>query len=96
MGLLVRFSVTSDVVVTPEANEAMISMLSYRSNQEPLSLEIGCNPIQDPNRRAQLLAQRDADALVDTIEIEWKRKDHAITKFAGISPWRNGRPACAF
>ncbi|MGO9844348.1 MAG: PAS domain-containing protein [Candidatus Acidiferrales bacterium] len=30
-----------------EANEAMISMLSYRSKEELLSLDIVCNPIQD-------------------------------------------------
>ncbi|MGB9514296.1 MAG: diguanylate cyclase [Candidatus Acidiferrum sp.] len=63
-----------------EANEAMISMLGYGSKEELLSLDIACNPIQDPNRRAQLLGQRGTDALVDPIEIEWKRKDQTTLK----------------
>jgi diguanylate cyclase (GGDEF)-like protein/PAS domain S-box-containing protein len=63
-----------------EANEAMISMLGYGSKEELLALDIACNPIQDPSRRAQLLGQRGADALVDPIEMEWKRKDQTTLK----------------
>ena len=63
-----------------EANEAMISMLGYGSKEELLSLDIACNPIQDPSQRAQLLGQRRADALVEPIEIEWKRKDLTTLK----------------
>jgi diguanylate cyclase (GGDEF)-like protein/PAS domain S-box-containing protein len=58
-----------------EVNEAMVSMLGYSSREELLALDIPCNPIRDPNRRAQLLGRTDADALDDPVEIEWKRKD---------------------
>jgi diguanylate cyclase (GGDEF)-like protein/PAS domain S-box-containing protein len=63
-----------------EVNDAMISMLGYGSSEELLALDIACNPIRDPNRRAQLLGQTGADALVDPIEIEWKRKDQTTLK----------------
>ena len=63
-----------------EVNEAMTSMLGYGSKEELLSLDIACNPIQDPSQRAQLLGQRRADALVEPIEIEWKRKDQTTLK----------------
>ena len=69
-----------------EANEAMISMLGYASKEELLSLDIARNPIQDPSLRAQLLGQRSADALVEPIEIEWKRKDRTTLKV-----WLSGR-----
>jgi PAS domain-containing protein len=48
-----------------EVNQAMISMLGYGSKEELLSLDIACNPIQDPSQRAQLLGQRRADALAN-------------------------------
>jgi diguanylate cyclase (GGDEF)-like protein/PAS domain S-box-containing protein len=63
-----------------EVNEAMISMLGYGSREELLALDVACNPIQDSNRRAQLLGRTGADALVDPIEIEWKRKDQTTLK----------------
>jgi len=63
-----------------EVNEAMIRMLGYGSREELLALDLARDIIQDPGRRAQLLGQTGAGALVDPIEIEWKRKDHAIMK----------------
>ncbi len=65
-----------------EVNEAMIRMLGYGSREELLALDLDLarDIIQDPDRRTQLLGQSDADASVDPIEIEWKRKDHAIVK----------------
>jgi diguanylate cyclase (GGDEF)-like protein len=45
-----------------------------------MALDLARDIIQDPGRRAQLLGQSGADALIDPIEIEWKRKDHAILK----------------
>jgi diguanylate cyclase (GGDEF)-like protein/PAS domain S-box-containing protein len=63
-----------------EVNEAMIRMLGYGSREEVLSLDLARDIIEDPDRRAQLLGQTGAGALVDPIEIEWKRKDHAIMK----------------
>ena len=63
-----------------EVNDAMISMLGYGSREELLALDIACNPIQAPHRRAQLLGQTGPDALVDPVEIEWKRKDQTTLK----------------
>ncbi len=63
-----------------EVNEAMIRMLGYGSREELLALDLARDIIQDPDRRTQLLGQSDADPSVDPIEIEWKRKDHAIVK----------------
>lgn len=63
-----------------EVNEAMMIMLGYGSREELLALDLARDIIQDPNKRAQLLGQSGADTLVDPIEIEWKRKDHAILK----------------
>jgi diguanylate cyclase (GGDEF)-like protein/PAS domain S-box-containing protein len=63
-----------------EVNEAMIRMLGYTSREELLALDLARDIIQDPGRRAQLLGQSGADGLVDPIEIECQRKDHAILK----------------
>ena len=63
-----------------EVNEAMLRMLGYESREELLALRLMYDIIQDPGRRAQLLGQASTDALVDPIEIEWKRKDDATLK----------------
>jgi diguanylate cyclase (GGDEF)-like protein/PAS domain S-box-containing protein len=63
-----------------EVNEAMLRMLGYESREELLALDLARDVIQDSDRRARLLGQTGADALVDPIEIEWKRKDHATVK----------------
>jgi diguanylate cyclase (GGDEF)-like protein/PAS domain S-box-containing protein len=63
-----------------EVNEAMMRMLGFASREELLALDLVRDIIQDPGSRAQLLGQSGADALVDPVEIEWKRKDHAILK----------------
>jgi diguanylate cyclase (GGDEF)-like protein/PAS domain S-box-containing protein len=63
-----------------EVNEAMIRMLGYEAREELLALDLARDTIQDPVKRARLLGQSGADGLVDPIEIEWKRKDHAILK----------------
>jgi diguanylate cyclase (GGDEF)-like protein/PAS domain S-box-containing protein len=63
-----------------EVNETMMRMLSYSSREELLALDLARDVIQDPGRRAQLLCQSGADALIDPIEIEWKRKDHTSLK----------------
>src|SRR5438445_11083092 len=63
-----------------EVNEAMIRMLGYTSREELLALDLARDIIQDPGRRAQLLGQSGADVLIDPVEIEWKRKDHATRK----------------
>jgi diguanylate cyclase (GGDEF)-like protein/PAS domain S-box-containing protein len=63
-----------------EVNEAMMRMLGYGSKGELLALGLMYDIIQEPGRRAQLLGQSGTDALVDPIELEWKRKDHATLK----------------
>jgi diguanylate cyclase (GGDEF)-like protein/PAS domain S-box-containing protein len=63
-----------------EVNEAMMRMLGYGSREELLALDLARDIIQDPDKRKQLLGQTGAGALVDPIEIEWKRKDHATLK----------------
>ena len=63
-----------------EVNEAMTKMLGYGSREELLALDLARDMIQDPDKRAQLLGQSDADALIDPVEIEWERKDHATLK----------------
>jgi diguanylate cyclase (GGDEF)-like protein/PAS domain S-box-containing protein len=63
-----------------EVNEAMIRMLAYESKEELLAIDLAGDIIQDPGRRARLLGQSGAEAPVNPIEIEWKRKDHASVK----------------
>jgi diguanylate cyclase (GGDEF)-like protein/PAS domain S-box-containing protein len=63
-----------------EVNEAMMRILGYASREELLALDLARDIIQDPGKRAQLLGQSGADVLVDPIETEWKRKDHATVK----------------
>jgi diguanylate cyclase (GGDEF)-like protein/PAS domain S-box-containing protein len=63
-----------------EVNEAMMKMLGCESKEELLALDYARDVVQDRSRLAKLLGQSDADALVDPIEIEWKRKDHGTLK----------------
>jgi PAS domain-containing protein len=63
-----------------EVNEAMMRMLGYGSKEELLALDLARDIIQDPGRRAQLLGREGGYALIDPIEIEWKRKDDATVK----------------
>jgi len=63
-----------------EVNEAMVRMLGCASREELLAVDLTREIIQDPRKRAQLLGRSGADAFVDPIEIEWKRKDHATLK----------------
>jgi diguanylate cyclase (GGDEF)-like protein/PAS domain S-box-containing protein len=63
-----------------EVNGAMLLMLGYESREELSALGLMRGIIQDSRRRAQLLGPSGANALVDPIEIEWKRKDNANLK----------------
>ena len=63
-----------------EVNETMMRMLGYGSREELLALDLTRDIIQDPGKRAKLLCPAGADALVDPIETEWKRKDHVTLK----------------
>lgn len=61
-----------------EVNGAMMRMLGYEASEEFLALDFTCNIIQDRVKRARLLGQSGSDD--PAIEIECKRKDHAILK----------------
>jgi PAS domain S-box-containing protein len=63
-----------------EVNDAMMGMLGYASREELLALDLARDIIQQADQRAQLLGTTSAGALVEPIEIEWKRKDHATLK----------------
>jgi diguanylate cyclase (GGDEF)-like protein/PAS domain S-box-containing protein len=63
-----------------EVNKAMMRMLGYESIAEILALDLVRDVIQDQDKRVQLLGQAGADAHVEPIEIEWKRRDHGILK----------------
>jgi diguanylate cyclase (GGDEF)-like protein/PAS domain S-box-containing protein len=63
-----------------EVNEAIIRMLGCQSRDELLALDVACDIIQDPDRRARLLGRSGTDTLLDPIEIEWKRKDLSTLK----------------
>jgi PAS domain S-box-containing protein len=63
-----------------EVNEAMMRMLGCGSREELLVQNLARDMIQDAGRRAKLLGQSSTDAPAEPVEIEWKRKDHAIVK----------------
>ncbi len=63
-----------------EVNEAMIRMLGYESREELMALDLACEVIQDSSSRARLLGQTGANARVDPIEMDWKRKDHTTVR----------------
>ena len=58
----------------------MMGMLGYASREELLALDLARDIIQEADQRAQLLGQTSAGAVVEPIEMEWKRKDHATLK----------------
>jgi diguanylate cyclase (GGDEF)-like protein/PAS domain S-box-containing protein len=63
-----------------EVNDALMRMLGYGSREELLALDLARDIIQEPHWRAQLLGQTGGGALVEPIELEWKRRDHAALK----------------
>src|SRR5437762_88046 len=63
-----------------EVNQAMVKMLGYASKEELMAVNLASGLIQDPGKRGQLLGQPDQQRSVDSIEIEWKRKDHTTLK----------------
>ena len=63
-----------------EVNEAMVSMLGYASREELLAMNLGSDIIQDLARCKQLFGQSGKGGLVDPIEMDWTRKDHATLK----------------
>jgi diguanylate cyclase (GGDEF)-like protein/PAS domain S-box-containing protein len=63
-----------------EVNEAMMRILGYGSREELLEQTLARDMIQDDDRRAKLLGQSSSEAPAEPVEIEWKRKDHALVK----------------
>ena len=45
-----------------------------------MAVNLASGLIQDPGKRGQLLGQPDQQGSVDSIEIDWKRKDHTTLK----------------
>jgi diguanylate cyclase (GGDEF)-like protein/PAS domain S-box-containing protein len=64
-----------------EVNDAMMKMLGCESKKELSTLDFARDAIHDTDSRARLLGQSGPDAVVDPIEVEWKRKDHSSLKF---------------
>src|SRR3984957_19625679 len=63
-----------------EVNEAMVSMLGYTSKEELLAMNLRSDIIWDLAKCDQLFEQSSKGHLVDPIEMDWTRKDHATLK----------------
>jgi diguanylate cyclase len=63
-----------------EVNEAMTKMLGYASREELLIMNLVSDIAQDGAKGRQLFEQFDKRGLVDPVEMEWRRKDHAPLK----------------
>jgi diguanylate cyclase (GGDEF)-like protein/PAS domain S-box-containing protein len=63
-----------------EVNEAMIKMLGYASREELLKMNLASDVAQNGAKGRQLFEQFGKRGLVDPIEMEWRRKDHALLK----------------
>jgi diguanylate cyclase (GGDEF)-like protein/PAS domain S-box-containing protein len=58
-----------------DVNEALVSMLGYKSKEELLAVNLATDIIRDPIERARLFESYRQTGHVDLIEVEWKRKD---------------------
>jgi len=63
-----------------EVNEAMVSMLGYASKEELLVMNLRSDVIRDCAKCDQLFEQSGKGYLVNPIEMDWTRKDHATLK----------------
>jgi diguanylate cyclase (GGDEF)-like protein/PAS domain S-box-containing protein len=63
-----------------EVNEAMTKMLGYASREELLKMNLASDIAQDGAKGMQLFEQFGKGGLVDLLEMEWRRKDHAPLK----------------
>jgi diguanylate cyclase (GGDEF)-like protein/PAS domain S-box-containing protein len=64
-----------------DVNDAMRKMLGCESREELTTLDFTRDAIHNPDSRARLLGQSGTGALVDPLEIEWRRKDNMVLKF---------------
>lgn len=63
-----------------DVNQALVTMLGFRSREELLTVNLAAEILADPSRRAQLLGHSSDLIPVGPLEIEWKRKDGAALK----------------
>src|ERR1700722_9786093 len=63
-----------------EVNEAMVSLLGYASKEELLAMNLRSDIIRDLAKCVQLFEQSGKGHLVNPIEMDWTRKDHATLK----------------
>jgi len=58
-----------------DVNQVLVTMLGYKSREELKSVNLACEIVQDPIKRAQLVERSPQTGRVELIETEWKRKD---------------------
>jgi PAS domain S-box-containing protein len=63
-----------------KVNDAMAKMLGYASGEELSKMNLASDIAQDRAKGKQFFEQFSKGGLVDPIEMEWKRKDHAPLK----------------
>ncbi len=63
-----------------EVNEAMVSMLGYASKEELLAMNLRSDIIRNLAKCGELFEQSGKGQLVEPIEMDWTRKDHATLK----------------
>ena len=63
-----------------DVNEALVTMLGYRSKEELMAANLATDIIRDPVERAQLFDSYLQTGHVELIEVEWKRKDGSPMK----------------
>jgi diguanylate cyclase (GGDEF)-like protein/PAS domain S-box-containing protein len=63
-----------------EVNETIVSMLGYRSREDLLARNLGSDVIRDRAKYEQLLGKSGKEGLVDSIEMDWTRKDHTTLR----------------
>ncbi len=67
-------------------NPALVAMLGYESADQLLAVDMATDVYEDPTERHRLLARfGDRDAVVDGVEVKWKRRDgqRILVRLAG-------------
>jgi len=63
-----------------EVNEAIVTMLGYTSREELLSMNLGRDVIRNSHKLTELFRRSNDSGLVDSIEMDWTRKDQTTVK----------------
>jgi diguanylate cyclase (GGDEF)-like protein/PAS domain S-box-containing protein len=63
-----------------DVNDAMVSMLGYTSKEDLLTVNLKRDIIQDLAKCEQLFEQSGEGRLMNPVEMNWTRKDHATLK----------------